>query len=141
MATISTPTGSITGGAQEIMVTAFTGVAVVVLLYWLAKREIVGAAGAVGEVVNTNFNPTKDTNLAYRASSGIVKMLGGDPANTLGTQIYEDVQTTKKLLNPASNENIVQKAGDWIVQTATGKKTETLSGKIGDSIDWFKGLM
>lgn len=147
MATITTPTGSINAGAQEIIVTAVTGVAVVVVLYWLAKREIADAADAVGDAaakaaktVGAAIDPTADTNLAYRGYNALGRAMTGDPNFTAA----DDIESIKKLvgtdLNPADNDNFINRGVTAVVRGVTGDKNATLGTKIYDGVEWLRSV-
>lgn len=148
MATISTPGGAnISAGAQEIMITAATGVAVVVVLYWLAKREITDAAGAVGDAaakvakkVGAAVDPTADTNLAYRGYNALGRAMTGDPNFTAADDIESAVKLVKKDLNPAHDENIINRGVTAVVRGVTGDSNATLGTKIYDGVEWLKSV-
>lgn len=138
MATITTAGGTVSASAKDLIVTAGAGVALVVFLYWLAKREIKDGAEAVANFADKNFNPTKPTNLAYRAAGGVVKVLGGDPQNTFGTQLYDDVQDAKKALDPRKDTNLAYRGANALTQFLTGEDGVTVGTKVADTVDWFK---
>lgn len=134
MATLTTAGGTVSGSAKEIIVTAGAGVAVLVILYWLAKREIGSAVSTVADAIN----PVSDTNLAYKAASAVLAI--GNKDATLGTQLYDDVQSAKILLNPKNDQNIVNKGVTAVVQGVTGSKDATLGTAVYDSVQWFKSV-
>lgn len=62
--------------------------------YFLGKFIIKDTAEGVVDTVNTNLNPTEQTNLANRAFNAVYSG-GPDGKGTLGTDIYDGVQAMK----------------------------------------------
>jgi hypothetical protein len=70
-------------GAYAV-VTVIAGVA----LYLVAKK-LGGAAADAAQAVGDAVNPTKDTNLAYRATNAVGSALTGDDSFSLGGWFYD----------------------------------------------------
>lgn len=93
MATVSA--SGVSASAKEVVILAGAGVGVVVLLYWLAKREAKAAAGAVADAVAPvvdAVNPASQTNIVQRIGTAAYHL--GDPARvvrgeTLATGIVD----------------------------------------------------
>lgn len=74
--------------------TVVWGLAGVAGAYVLGKFLVKDAAGEIGQAVDTNFNPTRDTNLANRAAQGVWDVFT-DGQGTIGTDVYDGVQRLK----------------------------------------------
>lgn len=79
----------------------FLVIGVGLILFWdKIKLSFSSTASAIGTAVN----PLSDENLANRASNAIVQNITGDPNATLGTSVFNTVQSVK----------------DWLIKTGTG---------------------
>lgn len=103
------PTG-VSASAKEVVIVAGAGVGLIVLLYWLAKREVTGAVNAANNAVKTAATTTAkavDTsaNFINKAGNSVVKhgidaVLSDEKATqavkwwdswSIGTAIYDAV--------------------------------------------------
>lgn len=149
MATITTATGSVSAGAKEIIVTAASGVAVVVVLYWLLKKEVKDGAGAIADALAAAgkkvkdaaqvVNPGSDQNFVYQGSNKVVQLVTGDPDQTLGGAYYDGAQGLKKIIT-ADQDNIINRGATAVVRGVTGDSSATLGTKIYDGVEWLKSV-
>lgn len=88
--------------AKEVVIVGAAGVGLIVLLYWLAKREAKAAAGAVGDAASAaakavapvveKVNPFDQNNVLATAANAIYKTASGKPASdstTLATWLTD----------------------------------------------------
>ena len=89
----------VSASAGEVVLVMGAGVGCIVLLYWLAKREVKGAVetvgGAVGSVVKpvvNAVNPGSQTNVVQQVGTAIVRATDQKAAQqglTLSTKIVD----------------------------------------------------
>lgn len=96
MATVTTATGSVAASAKEVVIVGAAGVGLIVLLYWLAKREIKAGVGAVADgvvstakAVGTAVNPLDQKNIANKAVNATVQAVTMEKDATLGTKLFD----------------------------------------------------
>lgn len=100
MATVSATGANFS--AQEVVIVLGAGVASIALLYWLGKRELAGAAAAVGSAAQSvakaaapvvaKVNPFDQENIAATAANAIYKTVAKKPATdqtTLATWLTD----------------------------------------------------
>lgn len=108
MARIGNAAGSADFSAKEVVIVMGAGVGCIVLLYWLAKREVKGVVSAVA-----------------------------DGASSAAKAVAKVAAPVANAVNPASQTNIVQQLGAAAVRLSDQKAAQqglTLSTKI---VDWF----
>lgn len=64
-------------------------------------RDVVTGIQNTAKATVDAVNPTKDTNLAYRASSVVTAAVSGDPVATLGTKLAEIFSSDVKAADAA----------------------------------------
>lgn len=93
MATVS-PVG-VSASAKEVVIVAGAGVGLIVLLYWLAKREVKAAAETVSKVVKpvaNAVNPASQTNIVQKIGTAAVAL--ADPK-----VVTQDLSLSTKIID------------------------------------------
>lgn len=88
--------------AREVVIVMGSGTALILLVLWLAKREVQGAAAAVGGAVQSvakaaapivaKVNPFDQENIAATTANAVYKTVSGKPATdqtTLATWLSD----------------------------------------------------
>lgn len=126
-------------GATGVL--ALVGIGLAGLVVWRVYKTGDQVATAAADLVRTDLNPANPGNVVNRAVESLGQLVTGDDAWSLGDQVYDWTHTDQTdptrntaiaAINPADQDNVINRGLTSIGRSISGDSTWTLGGWIYD---------